>query len=124
MLIKNAQIVTENKIFKGFIEFNHNKILAIKQGKTNKDGYDAKGLFLLPAFIDSHTHGGYGYDFNMLFDAKKNKTQLANYFKHINHEGVGSILMTTISCSKNDLHQIANNYQQMKMLDKTNVVKG
>jgi N-acetylglucosamine-6-phosphate deacetylase len=123
MIISNAKIVLEHEIIDGYIEFNDQQIISIKKGKPTKSDYDAKGLFLLPAFIDSHTHGGYGLDFNMLID-NKHQQEIQNYFSHINQEGVGSVLLTTVSCSDKDLNSIANNYKYIKSLDKNNVIKG
>jgi N-acetylglucosamine-6-phosphate deacetylase len=64
MRIINANIVLENKVVKGYVEFDQNKIIKVESGKSKQAGYDAKGLYLLPTFFDSHTHGGYGVDFN------------------------------------------------------------
>jgi N-acetylglucosamine-6-phosphate deacetylase len=123
MIISNAKIVLENEIIHGFIEFDNKKIITIKKGKSTKSDYDAKGLFLLPAFIDSHTHGGYGLDFNMLASGQyQDKT--TKYFSNINREGVGSILMTTVTCNDKDLKTIANNYKTIKAIDKNHVIKG
>jgi N-acetylglucosamine-6-phosphate deacetylase len=123
MIISNAKIVLENQIINGYIEFDDKKIIAIKPGKTTKQSYDAKGLFLLPAFIDSHTHGGYGFDFNMLVENQHQKDML-NYLSQINKEGIGSVLLTTVTCSDHDLNAIAQNYSEIKKNDVNNVIKG
>jgi N-acetylglucosamine-6-phosphate deacetylase len=123
MIISNAKLVFENKIIDGYIEFNDEKIVEIKEGQTSKSSYDAKGLYLLPAFVDSHTHGGYGFDFNMLINNQHNKDML-HYLSQINKEGIGSILLTTITCSDKDLNAIARNYKNIKQNDVNNVIKG
>jgi N-acetylglucosamine-6-phosphate deacetylase len=123
MIISNAKIVLEDQIIDGYIEFDSKKIIAIKKGKTTKQSFNAKGLYLLPAFIDSHTHGGYGLDFNMLVNHKHDQ-ELKQYLNKIHHEGVGSVLMTTVTCSDQDLNGLANNYQFIKTIDTDNVIKG
>jgi N-acetylglucosamine-6-phosphate deacetylase len=122
MIISNAKIVLENNIVNGYIEFNEHQIIAIKSGKTKKPSYNAKGLYLLPAFIDSHTHGGYGFDANMLVN--KPTDQIKQYLHNINHEGVSSVLLTSVTCSDRDLENIAKNYSFLKSLDLLNVFKG
>ncbi|MDR0985363.1 MAG: N-acetylglucosamine-6-phosphate deacetylase [Mycoplasmataceae bacterium] len=125
MIIANANIVFEDKIIKGYIEFDNEKIINIQQDSPNKKiDYDANGQYLLPAFFDSHTHGGYGMDFNMVAIDTNYRQKLAKYFKNINKEGVGSILMTTVTCSDKDLNNIANNYLKIKDDDVNNVIKG
>jgi N-acetylglucosamine-6-phosphate deacetylase len=123
MIISNARIVLENEIINGYIEFDDKKITAIKKGKAPQSNYDAQGCYLLPAFIDSHTHGGYGFDFNMLIN-NQHQQEMLNYLSHINQEGVGSILMTTVTCSDGDLNAIAANYKNIKKADIKNVIKG
>ena len=65
MIIKNAQIVLNDKIIKGFISFNNGKIDKIIEGnyKGNDESVDANDSFLMPGFIDVHIHGSLGIDF-------------------------------------------------------------
>jgi N-acetylglucosamine-6-phosphate deacetylase len=123
MRIVNANIVLENSIIHGYVEFDKNKIIKIKAGRCRLPGYDAKGLYLLPAFIDSHTHGGYGFDFNML-STEYNQDLAKKYLASVQHEGVGGLLMTTVTASNQDLDKIANNYQTIKAIDTDNLIKG
>jgi N-acetylglucosamine-6-phosphate deacetylase len=123
MRIVNANIVLENSIIYGYIEFDESKIIKIQPGKCHLPGYDAKGLYLLPAFIDSHTHGGYGFDFNMLA-GKYNENAIQKYLSNVQHEGVGGILMTTVTATDQDLNKIANNYQNIKSIDNNDIIKG
>jgi N-acetylglucosamine-6-phosphate deacetylase len=122
MIIKNAKIVLKDKVINGYLEFDNNKIINICQGKTNKEGYDANGNYVLPAFFDSHTHGGYGYDFNMGTESRS--LQLNHYLKEVVSEGVASIMMTTVTCSQKDLKSLADNYLANKKIDNNNVIKG
>jgi N-acetylglucosamine-6-phosphate deacetylase len=123
MIISNAKIVLENQIIVGYVEFDNEKIFSINDGKTSKKSFDAKGLYLLPAYIDSHTHGGYGFDFNMLAN-KSNIAEMKIYLNKIHCEGVGSVLMTTVTCSDRDLDNLAQNYRYLKKYDTRNLIKG
>jgi N-acetylglucosamine-6-phosphate deacetylase len=123
MTITNARIVLEDKIIHGTIEFNNQKIMRIQANKKVKADYDAKGLYLLPAFVDSHTHGGYGFDFNMLVNDHHHDA-MNTYLQRIHEEGVGSVLLTTVTCDDHDLNQIAQNYKVIKAHDHHNLIKG
>lgn len=123
MIIKNAKIVCEDKIIDGYIEFDEVKILKISSGLCSKKGFDAKGLYLLPAFFDSHTHGGYGFDFNQM--VTKNYTKdYKNYLDNISKEGVAIVVGTTVTCPKEELIKISSNFNDSKTLDLNNIVKG
>ncbi|OAV63661.1 N-acetylglucosamine-6-phosphate deacetylase [Bacteroidales bacterium Barb4] len=123
MIIKNANIVLLNKTFKGYVEFDQHRIIRIGAGAVADADYDAHGLYLLPAFFDSHTHGGYGFDGNESASLDYVK-KVNRYFANIVKEGVGSTLMTTVSCSDVDLQDYANNYPNIKKLDRDNIIKG
>ncbi|WP_381415168.1 N-acetylglucosamine-6-phosphate deacetylase [Spiroplasma endosymbiont of Anurida maritima] len=63
MILKNVKVVLENEIIEnGFIEIE-NEIIKDYGQSTNKDGLDLKGKIVMPGYIDIHSHGGYGYDF-------------------------------------------------------------
>jgi N-acetylglucosamine-6-phosphate deacetylase len=69
-LIKNTDIYLESSVIEsGIIIINGNKIESVKKGKTeiNEKEYrviDAKGAISAPGFMDSHCHGGNGFDCN------------------------------------------------------------
>ncbi len=69
-LIKNTDIYLESSVLKsGFIILNGKKIESVKKEKTeiNEKEYnviDAKGAISAPGFMDSHCHGGNGFDCN------------------------------------------------------------
>lgn len=69
-LIKNTDIYLESSVLKsGFIIINGNKIESVKKEKTEIDEseykvIDAMGAISAPGYMDSHCHGGNGFDCN------------------------------------------------------------
>ena len=97
--IKNATIVIEGK-----------KIKLVKAGKVaakaDKDTtvVDVKGQYVMPGFIDVHTHGALGYDFcdadpKAVFEFAKAKLE----------EGVTTVFPTTLTVSHKELITAAKN---------------
>ena len=97
--IKNATIVIEGK-----------KIKLVKAGKVaakadkNTTVVDVKGQYVMPGFIDVHTHGALGYDFcdadpKAVFEFAKAKLQ----------EGVTTVFPTTLTVSHGELIAAAKN---------------
>lgn len=64
LCLKNAQIVTDEIVFKGSLYVNNGKVAAIMaDGAPEMDAdvvVDAKGKYLIPGVVDPHVHGGYG----------------------------------------------------------------
>ena len=97
--VKNATIVIEGK-----------KIKLVKAGKVaakadrNTTVVDVKGQYVMPGFIDVHTHGALGYDFcdadpKAVFEFAKAKLQ----------EGVTTVFPTTLTVSHAELIAAAKN---------------
>ncbi len=94
MIIKNGKLFIKNKF-----EDDHHlvtkkqiiKNITIKDVKDNIK-IDASGCYVVPGFIDIHTHGLGGYDVNQV--NKDDMEKLANiYIK----EGTTSVLPSTVS---------------------------
>jgi len=96
MLIKNARIFIGKSFVNADIEFD-NKILAI--GKLDGEAdIDAGGAYLVPGFVDIHTHGAVGEDFS---DGKPEGMQpMADYYAS---RGVTSYLATTMTLKEETL---------------------
>ncbi len=64
MLIKNANVITPEKILEGYdVLAEEGVIVKIEKNLHAPDFIDAKGAYLTPGFVDIHTHGGYEADF-------------------------------------------------------------
>ena len=101
MVIKNATILNENFMFeKKDVEFKE-KIEKIEGHLDDENYLDGENLFLIPGFIDIHTHGcvgGDGCDGDLDVYEK-----MANQYAK---KGVTSFLMTTMSLPITDLENI------------------
>ncbi|WP_439425550.1 N-acetylglucosamine-6-phosphate deacetylase [Oenococcus alcoholitolerans] len=100
-IIKNIKIYSGADVIEnGYLRFS-DKIEAI--GKMDdfhaQDGdqeitYEQKA-FIVPGFIDVHTHGGYGFD---TMDADPAAMDI--FSEHLRHEGITSFFPTTITQTK------------------------
>ena len=65
--IYNGEIITpDTNIGTGTILVEDGKIKAVEKGVINVEGYqdvDAEGGYIMPGFIDIHTHGAGNHDF-------------------------------------------------------------
>lgn len=95
-VLKNIDIVTSSKIIKkGYLEIKNSKIYDFGEYENqdfNCKVYDCKNLKVFPGFIDCHTHGGYGVDFESF-----NKDSYLFFSKNLISEGVTSFLFTSVA---------------------------
>ena len=100
MIYKNALITTKDKQFLGWIEIDENHFIkSINQGQTQLDGYDCQNKIIMPAFIDSHIHGGYNLSFND-FDKFEN---YQNFLINLKAEGVGAFVGASVTAKLDQL---------------------
>ncbi len=105
MIYKNALIITSNSSFIGFIEIDDAGIvLSILPGNTDKEAVDCNGQIIMPGFIDSHTHGGYGMAFDDLGEKSFNEAYL-NYLTNLVKEGVVAFAGTTVTSTLEKLEK-------------------
>ena len=101
ILLKNAKLVLENKLFNGSILVFENRIEKIFTDKDNPSRFtfdeviDLEGKYLGPAFIDVHTHGANGAD---AMDGSEEA--LRKISKYLVQEGTANFLATTLTSSK------------------------
>lgn len=107
MLIKNAKVFVGKSFIDGDILFDE-KIIAV--GKIDGDAdVDAQGAYLVPGFIDIHTHGAVGEDFS---DGKLEGMQpMADYYAS---HGVTSYVATTMTLKEETLIPAMNVIRDFK----------
>ncbi len=97
MIYKNLFIITKNSSYIGFIEIDDSGIVvSMKPGTTIEKGIDCDGQILMPGFVDSHTHGGYGMAFDDLGNTSFEDDYI-NYLKNLSKEGVVAFAGTTVT---------------------------
>ncbi len=110
--IKNGKIILENEILEGYtLYFEGEKILAV----TNTDELkadtviDAKGAFVSPGFVDTHTHGAAGFDF---LDGTEEAFLRATAFQATH--GATTVLPTITSSNYDDLKRALDAFERVK----------
>ena len=94
MIYKNARITTAEEQFYGWLEVDAaGVLLSLNRGATRRAGHDCQGQIIMPAFIDSHLHGGYGFSFNDLGDQQHYQKLL----EQLKTEGIGAFVGTTVT---------------------------
>ena len=94
MIIKNAKIYRDGAFSTGSVSFGSR----IEGFGAEGEGFDAKGMYLVPGFIDVHTHGALGYDGTDV-EAEDIPAMAAHYSSH----GVTSFLFTTMTAARDTL---------------------
>ncbi|MBP3591328.1 MAG: N-acetylglucosamine-6-phosphate deacetylase [Clostridia bacterium] len=109
--IQNGKIIAKDKILEGYtLYFEGEKILAITKDALKADEViDAKGLFVSPGFVDTHTHGAAGFDF---LDGTEEAFLTATAFqaKH----GATTVLPTITSANLDDMSRALKAYERVK----------
>ncbi|GHV44769.1 N-acetylglucosamine-6-phosphate deacetylase [Synergistales bacterium] len=105
LLIKNAKIVTRNRVMEGSLLALDGRVAALGvhiEAEVDSE-FDAHGSFLSPGFIDIHNHGRMGFD---VMDAKPESIEniAIDQLKH----GVTGFLATTDTAEKKRLWQAVN----------------
>ena len=104
ILLKNTNLVLENKLMSGSISIFENKIEKIFTDNDNlseitfDEIIDLEGKYLGPAFIDVHTHGADGSD---AMDGSEEA--LRKISAYLVKEGTANFLATTLTSSKETL---------------------
>ncbi|MGL5205309.1 MAG: N-acetylglucosamine-6-phosphate deacetylase [Metamycoplasmataceae bacterium] len=123
LIYKNALIVTKDTSFTGFIEIDETGIVKrVEKGHTKEEGIDCQNQIIMPGFIDSHTHGGYGMAFDDLGKEKFDYEYL-NYLENLVREGIVAFVGTTVTSSLEKLlelslliNPLAKNYSDLPQL--------
>ena len=115
-LIINANIILEDKIINsGSLLFSEagaeiEKVASYNLEVDNDtEVIDAQGGYLAPGMIDTHIHGGGGFD---TMDASP--AALAKISEVLASHGITSFLPTTMTMAKNEIHSALENIRQAK----------
>ncbi|MCK5732125.1 MAG: N-acetylglucosamine-6-phosphate deacetylase [Tenericutes bacterium] len=114
-LIKNVDIVCSTEIIKnGYIEIKNDLIYKIYPNNSNNkvtEKYDfiidGAGDYIVPGFIDIHTHGALGYD---AMDATSEALEMISKYHYLN--GVTGYLATTMTSSSELINKALRNAKE------------
>ncbi len=117
MILTNVNIVLlDDIIYGGSIILKDGFIQKISN-TANSKGYDAKGMYLMPGFIDIHKHGTDGADV-----CEKNGLEIVA--SSIIKEGVTSFLPTTLTLSESEIVKSLENLCKENVSKKVAKVQG
>ena len=110
LLLKNAEVVLFDRNIFSSILVEDNLIKKIGDVTTKVDKIiDCKGFKIFPGFIETHVHGGYGYDFE-----QNSVDSYKGFANKIAAEGVTKFLLASVTASpeniSNCLKTFANFY--------------
>ncbi|MBR4016645.1 MAG: N-acetylglucosamine-6-phosphate deacetylase [Oscillospiraceae bacterium] len=97
MIIGNAKVYMDGNFRDGSVTIEKDKITAIGEANIPCD-VDAKGMYLVPGFLDVHTHGAMNEDFS---DGKWSGLQKMSRYYAAN--GVTAFLATTMTLKEETL---------------------
>ena len=64
MIIKNGRLLNDSFEFENLdLKIEGEKIAKIAENISGKEEIDASGMYVVPGFIDSHTHGAMGFEY-------------------------------------------------------------
>lgn len=78
---------------------------------------DAKGMYVLPGFVEIHAHGGGGFDF---MDATEEAFEKI-CDTHLTH-GTTSLVPTSVACSEKAMDDVFETYRKMQKKSKINLL--
>ena len=97
MIIGNAKVFVDGKFIPASVTIEGDKIVSIGEANIPCD-VDAQGKYLVPGFVDVHTHGAVNEDFS---DGKaEGLTKMSRYYAQ---NGVTSFLATTMTLKEETL---------------------
>lgn len=117
-VVIHAHLYTGEQVYAdGFLCFN-DKILAVgpmsEYNRTASDSiiHDARGQLVVPGFIDTHSHGGYGVD---AMDADPGK--ISEMAQKMLSEGITSYFPTTMTQSDEQIEQALVGIKKAKAMN-------
>lgn len=94
MIFKNGKVFVESQFTENQVRVSGSRIVEVGENLAASEDeiVDLKGRYLIPGFVEIHSHGCVGYDFSNA-SAEEIEKMLAGYLKN----GVTSILATTMT---------------------------
>lgn len=123
IFFKDAEIVLFDRNIKSGLEVNGKFISKInsQDSKHFLFSVDCSGLKIFPGFIDSHVHGGYGFDFE-----QNSKNSYSGFAKHVVQEGVTKFVMASVTSSSEKVSEclktFADFYKDQRKLSKKSAI--
>lgn len=106
--IINGKIIKENEILENKVIVFNDKIIGLyDKVPEGADVIDAKGMYVSPGLIDIHVHGSCNCD---VMD--KSVDAIKTIGNGIKENGVTSFLPTTMTMSKEDIHEALNTIRE------------
>lgn len=106
MIIKNAAVFSGNHTFENKEVYVDNGVFTDKKSGTE---FDAKGCYLIPGFIDIHTHGGNNIDMNHV--SKDNFAALSSFFAS---QGTTSFLASVLTDTEENTLSLMRTISDLK----------
>ena len=103
-LIKNCRYYQDHRFIKGDLLFRDGKVASDTRAGENASVVDAEGRYLVPGFLDIHTHGGNNIDVNAA--SPRDIETIASFFASHGTTGFQTSILTdtpekTLECIGN-----------------------
>jgi N-acetylglucosamine-6-phosphate deacetylase len=119
-LIKNAKIVTSEKLINGCVAYTDGIIDYVGEALIEADEViDAAGAYLVPGFIDIHCHGGNNLEF---MDASVEEIgKIAEFHKS---HGTTTLFATTLAANDEETLEALDNFSEYKKQKPNSILYG
>ena len=102
MIIRNGLVFYGDRFLERDLAFDGGFITDVAPaGSLSGDGFDASGAYVLPGFVDIHTHGCVNYDF-----CDASPPGLEKMLAYYGSQGITSVVLTTMSYNEDMLDGI------------------
>ena len=119
-LIKNAKIVTSEKVIKGCLAYSDGIIDYVGADEVAADEViDANGGYVVPGFIDIHCHGGNNLEF---MDASVEEFgSIADFHKS---HGTTTLFATTLAADDGETREALDTYEAYRKAHPNSTIYG
>ncbi len=111
MIIRNSRIVLENKVVRGSLRIKGSRIVAVSRSEIppleGEELIDTEDSYVMPGFVDLHTHGSGGFDF---MDGEV--SDITGAARSLAVHGTTTCLPTLLTSSDEDLFLFLRNFRK------------